>query len=174
MRSLPDRSINCLITEPPDPPSTLALGKPIAWAEFWDEAKRISKPPMVHALFAQPFAPDLPYSNRKALKYEVVWEAIAPGFWRKSTYNRIPHDLPKLSNWKPAQKPLDLTKWIISTYSKPGDLVLDPFLGSGTTAIACQELGRHFIGGDSNPEYVAIARERLAQSAPQLDLCLTS
>jgi DNA modification methylase len=43
----------------------------------------------------------------------------------------------------------------------PGDLVLDPFLGSGTTALAAGRLGRRFLGLELNPEYVEIARRRL-------------
>ena len=45
----------------------------------------------------------------------------------------------------------------------PGDLVLDPFSGSGTTAKAAKELGRRFLGLEINPEYCAIAEQRLAQ-----------
>jgi len=43
-----------------------------------------------------------------------------------------------------------------------GDLILDPFLGSGTTAVACKELGRRFIGIEIEPKYCAIAERRLA------------
>lgn len=47
----------------------------------------------------------------------------------------------------------------------PGGVVLDPFLGSGTTAVVAQRLGRHYIGIEPNPEYVAIARARLGQGS---------
>jgi site-specific DNA-methyltransferase (adenine-specific) len=63
----------------------------------------------------------------------------------------------------PAQFPLALAKDHISSWSNPGDLVLDPFSGSGTTAKAAKELGRRFIGFEINPEYCAIAERRLAQ-----------
>ena len=43
----------------------------------------------------------------------------------------------------------------------PGGVVLDPFLGSGTTALVARRLGRHYIGIEPNPEYVAIVRSRL-------------
>jgi hypothetical protein len=51
---------------------------------------------------------------------------------------------------------------LIERFSQPGDLVVDPFLGSGTTAAAAVKLGRRFIGADINPGAVAITQERLA------------
>jgi len=59
------------------------------------------------------------------------------------------------------QKPLKLWKELIEFSSKEGDLVLDPFMGGGTTAVACKELKRDFIGFDINEEYVNIATKRL-------------
>ncbi len=61
----------------------------------------------------------------------------------------------------PTQKPLSITTKIIKTHCREGGIVLDPFLGSGTTAVACKKLGRHYIGIEINPEYVKIANERL-------------
>ena len=61
----------------------------------------------------------------------------------------------------PTQKPLPLMMWCLEKYSKPGMTVLDPFLGSGTTAVACKKLGRNFIGIEKEPAYVAIAEKRL-------------
>jgi DNA modification methylase len=61
----------------------------------------------------------------------------------------------------PAPFPLELPARLIKLYSFPGDLVLDPFCGSGTTCLAARDLGRHFIGMDTNPDYVTLARERL-------------
>jgi site-specific DNA-methyltransferase (adenine-specific) len=53
----------------------------------------------------------------------------------------------------PTQKNLTVIKGIIAAYTKPGDLVLDPFMGSGTTAQACQELGRNYIGSEIDTDY---------------------
>jgi DNA modification methylase len=52
---------------------------------------------------------------------------------------------------------------LIRASTKPGDLVLDPFLGSGTTAVAAERTRRKWIGVESNPEYVKMACERLAR-----------
>ena len=60
-----------------------------------------------------------------------------------------------------AQKPLDMIKQIIKQFTKEGDLVLDFFLGSGTTALACKELGINFKGCESNLAFAEVARKRL-------------
>ena len=61
----------------------------------------------------------------------------------------------------PAVYPLALAVDQISSWSNPGDIVLDPFFGSGTTGVACQQLSRNFIGMEISPEYCEIARGRL-------------
>lgn len=61
----------------------------------------------------------------------------------------------------PTQKPISLLERIIKASSNPGMIVLDPFLGSGSTALACMNLGRKFIGIEKEPKFVQIANERL-------------
>ena len=63
----------------------------------------------------------------------------------------------------PTQKPLKIIERIIKTSSKEAMTVLDPFMGSGTTALACKQLNRKFIGFEISPEYCKIANERLKQ-----------
>jgi DNA modification methylase len=60
--------------------------------------------------------------------------------------------------------PVELPKWFIKLFTQPGDLVLDPFIGSGTTALAAIQLGRNYIGIDLNPEYVEISRKAVAET----------
>jgi site-specific DNA-methyltransferase (adenine-specific) len=69
----------------------------------------------------------------------------------------------------PAVFPFALARDHIATWSNPGDLVLDPFSGSGTTAKAAKELGRRFLGLEINPEYCAIAERRLSQQVLELE-----
>ena len=64
------------------------------------------------------------------------------------------------------QKPMDLLRRVILSSTKAGDIILDPFVGSGTTAAAARELGRNFIGIDREESYVAAARERVANITP--------
>ena len=69
----------------------------------------------------------------------------------------------------PAPFPFELARDHVATWSNPGDVVLDPFSGSGTTAKAAKALGRRFIGLEVNPEYCEIAEQRLAQHVLALD-----
>ena len=59
-------------------------------------------------------------------------------------------------------KPLSLFKYLINLTTKPNSIVLDPFIGSGTTAIACKELNRKFIGVETNKQYIDISTKRLS------------
>ncbi len=58
-------------------------------------------------------------------------------------------------------KPLQIITNIITNSSSEGNIVLDPFMGSGTTAVACKNLGRQFIGFEKNPKWHKIAEDRL-------------
>jgi site-specific DNA-methyltransferase (adenine-specific) len=64
----------------------------------------------------------------------------------------------------PATFPLWLARDHIMSWTNEGDLVMDPFVGSGTTGVACAELNRDFIGIDIEPKYVKLARERYART----------
>ncbi len=70
------------------------------------------------------------------------------------------------------QKPEALLHRIILAATKPGHLVLDPFLGSGTTAVVAKRLGRHYIGFEREARYAAMARKRIAKVRPPDDLDL--
>lgn len=65
-----------------------------------------------------------------------------------------------------ATMPITLASMCIRAGCKPGGVVLDPFTGAGTTALAALQQGRDFIGAELNPEYVAIARARIAEAQP--------
>lgn len=62
----------------------------------------------------------------------------------------------------PAPFPVELPRRLIELYTYQGDLVLDPFMGSGTTAVAAVETGRNYVGFDTEESYVELARERIA------------
>lgn len=63
----------------------------------------------------------------------------------------------------PAEKPVDLIKRLIRVSSKENDIILDPFLGSGTTAVAAKDLNRKYIGYEIDSEYFNITKERLEE-----------
>lgn len=69
----------------------------------------------------------------------------------------------KGKDWHPQAIPLKLTQTFVELLSNKGDLVLDPFMGSGTTAVACKQLNRRFIGFEISEEYCKIANKRLSQ-----------
>ena len=64
-------------------------------------------------------------------------------------------------NEHPTQKPVELIEYLIKTYTNEGDLVLDNCMGSGTTAIACINTNRNFIGFELNKDYYNICVERI-------------
>jgi site-specific DNA-methyltransferase (adenine-specific) len=86
-----------------------------------------------------------------------VWsQATAPGatVWEMTTTSSINH---------PAPFPVELPKRVIELYTRPGDVVLDPFMGSGSTAIAAVTSGRRYVGYELSPEYCALAEKRLLE-----------
>jgi len=97
---------------------------------------------------------------------ELIWTSfdrplrIFRYLWSGMLQENMKH---KEKRYHPTQKPLRLMEYLIENFSKEGDLVFDPFLGSGTTAVACKVLGRNFIGIEINSDYCKIAEKRLAQ-----------
>jgi DNA modification methylase len=91
-----------------------------------------------------------------------VWgQATEPGstVWEMLTETGVPH---------PTPFPVELPKRLIELYTRPGDVVLDPFMGSGSTAIAAVLSRRHYVGYELSPEYCELAEKRLA-SLNQVD-----
>jgi len=82
---------------------------------------------------------------------------------------KYPTNIVKISNASqrnklhPTQKPVSLFRYLIKTYTNEGELVLDNCIGSGTTAVACKQANRNFIGIELSQEYVDIANKRLQQ-----------
>lgn len=76
-------------------------------------------------------------------------------------------DIPSESATKighPAPFPVALPRRLIELFTYEGDLVLDPFMGAGTTAVAAMETGRHYVGFDTEPAYVELAENRIAEA----------
>ena len=58
-------------------------------------------------------------------------------------------------------KPVQLMIWLVQSFTNEGDLVIDPFMGSGTTAMVAKQNNRNYIGFELNPEYIKIAEKRI-------------
>ena len=86
-----------------------------------------------------------------------AWQYVSqPGesVWPMTTESGVDH---------PAPFPIELPSGRILIYTSPGDLVLDPFMGAGATAVAAVRTGRHFVGYEISEEYCALAQKRVAE-----------
>lgn len=70
----------------------------------------------------------------------------------------------------PTEKPIPLMRELLQDFTNPGDTILDPFMGSGTTGVACAKMGRRFIGIELDKKYFDIACERIARAYEQGDM----
>lgn len=119
----------------------------------------------------------VPY-NAHTKRYPVRVQAVSSQYgqgkrrdrWEPHPLGAKPRDvfeIPVLCNGTeektphPTQKPEELIRRFVEGTSNPGDLVLDPFGGSGTTAVVAERTGRRWLVGDADPRYVTVARKRL-------------
>jgi site-specific DNA-methyltransferase (adenine-specific) len=104
--------------------------------------------------------------DRHKFNYELMKEENGgkqmKNVWRFST----PADEEKRGGKHPTQKPVALIARCLRATTDPGDLVLDPFAGSGSTGVAALQLGRNFIGYEQNKTYAQLAARRLSEMAP--------
>jgi len=84
-----------------------------------------------------------------------------------SQFSRVCGTFKERTGWHPCQMPESLLKRIVAVSSNPGDCVLDPFCGSGTTAAAAYQLGRNYVAVEISQDYVENAEKRLAQLKKQ-------
>ena len=104
--------------------------------------------------------------------YEVAVWAVKKG--SKWTFNRLSdtYERPeivcsitprseKINGCHPTQKPIEVMEWLINRLANEGDLVLDPFMGSGSTGVACLNTNRKFIGIELDEKYFEIAKNRI-------------
>ena len=70
----------------------------------------------------------------------------------------------------PTQKPVALYRWLLNNYAKPGDKILDTHVGSGSSLVACHEMGFEYVGFEIDCEYYRKARERLDAIASQVSI----
>lgn len=85
-------------------------------------------------------------------KNSMIFNSRWHGFIRDSKEKKTGH---------PTQKALEVFKWCVNDFSTENDLILDPFMGSGTTAVACEQLNRRWIGIELEEEYCEMTKKRL-------------
>ena len=194
MRTMPDKSVDAVITDPPygigesgkKNKSRGQLAKPKDYGDYrWDN-DRIGKPPfdeifrvsVNQVIFGGNYYTDYLYPSPSW----IVWDKLNTGdfadcelAWtshkraiRKYAYmwNGMIKQMPE-ERYHPTQKPLSLMLWIIDNYTLPGSTILDPFMGSGTTGVACAKTGRNFIGIEIDPGYFEIAQRRIHDAEQQ-------
>ena len=177
MKKIPDGSIDLVLTDPPYGINIADWDKDIINI---DDIFRVSKNQMIFGgnhyklpcteswivWYKQPFLP-------QQAQAELIWTSFS--FKMRVFHYRYagncegyPNKLKvdyKKKSVHPTQKPLELIEYLVKTYTKQGDTILDPFMGSGTTGVACKNLNRNFIGIELDETYFNIAKERIyAQS----------
>jgi len=109
-------------------------------------------------------------TNPSPMNGQYIWlSGIEPAVYgkkRKATFNEhCKNTVLRYSSGRsklhPTQKNLDLFEYLINVSSNENDIILDPFLGSGTTAVACKKLNRRCVGIEINEEYIKIAQARI-------------
>jgi len=183
MRSMPDKSVDAVIT---DPPYGLGIAnnpfrQRFAKAEWDDqpatvdainEIRRVSRyqviwggnyfdlPPMQGFLI---WDKQQPYDFSSAM-CEQAWTSLSKPakIYRRSVLS--------YDKEHPTQKPVGLMEWCIRYLPDDALTILDPFMGSGTTGVACVQTGRNFIGIEIDPTYYAIAEWRIKEARQQMRL----
>ena len=184
MKHIPDGAVDLVLTDPPygigadkkkahssirDNPKweRTTWDKERPSREYFNEILRIGKKVAIWG--GNYFTDYLPVSSGW-----VVWSkpqadtgfSLADGelCWTTEEFSlRIKKYSRRDGNSHPTQKPISLMEYCIDKFTQPNDLILDPFLGSGTTAVACKQLGRRFIGIEISKDYCKIAEDRLRQ-----------
>ena len=185
MKEIPDGSVDCVITDPP-----YGIGKMNTTGftrtrgdfgkylfdkkvkkEYFDEIFRVSKNQVIFG--AQYYLDYLPptkemwvWDKKTGKNYfadgELIWTSY------NGTLRIFPHQWcgcfkeseRGIKSVHPTQKPIKVMEWCLRK-TKNNDTVLDPFMGSGTTGVACANLSRNFIGIELDPTYFEIAKERI-------------
>lgn len=191
LRKMSDKSIDLILTDPPygigEAAGKNASRNQLAratdygnldWddappsAEYFSEMIRVSKNQIIFGgnYFAHLLPPSSCWivwdkdNSGDFADCELAWTSF-PSAVRKVKYRwngMLQEDMKnKEKRFHPTQKPLHVIRWIIEKYSEPGMTICDPFLGSGTTAVACLETGRRCVGIERETDYCTIAQARL-------------
>ena len=192
MRSMPDKSVDAVITDPP-----YGIDYVLNWQknnkyDRFAEMKQDFEPAQfldydtVLLFGANHYSEKLPngcwlcWDKRKGGASDKVFGSVFELAWYKSINTnaktkmiRVAHggylnaDGHGVKREHPTQKPISLMVRILEFLTNQNDTILDPFMGSGTTGVACVQTGRNFIGIEIDPTYFAIAEKRIAEAQKQ-------
>jgi len=108
--------------------------------------------------------------TRSKISFGNWFPVLACGDWKwEARPNYLPFNIDareKIDH--PSPKPAAAMIRLVEKYTQEGDLILDPFMGSGTTGVACVQTGRKFIGIEIDPNYFEIARKRISEAQLQI------
>ena len=197
MRSMPDKSVDAVITDPP-----YGIGwagsnaSTLSWNPIANDDGNLDITPILNmdclviSFGANCYPEKLPHRGRwicwdkrvvenadrmLGSPFELAWTNKTSGFdkiYRVMHGGVVNADGHNQRRVHPTQKPVTLMKRILLDYTHEGDTILDPFMGSGTTGVACVQTGRNFIGIEIDPDYFAIAERRIKEAQLQLRLPL--
>ncbi len=197
--TLADKSVDLVLTDPPyglEWKSTELFGKKcpqtkhlkdiqqwdlIPDKECFDEIKRVGKEQIIwggnylaHLLgqWKSPLLWDKQTGNNGYADGELAWTSFSTGtlrIFRHQWCGAFKDSERGIQSQHPTQKPIALFQWCLNNYSDPHNLILDPFAGSGTTAIACIRLNRKYILIEKEEKYCEIAARRIDAELEQTD-----
>lgn len=143
------------------------------WRDAVEAAGLKYKTPMI---WVKPDAMPKFNGQGPALGHENIvsaWCGTGPAKWngggRRGVFTALTND-PGREGTHPTEKPLPLMRELVSLFTGEGDVVLDPFMGSGTTGVACAKTGRRFIGCEIDPTFFEVACRRIRQAYAQPDM----
>ena len=112
------------------------------------------------------------YLRREYEDLRREYEDIRPTFNNPGKVSSVWQFPPAKPNGHPTPKPVELIRRIVETTTNPGDVILEPFAGSGTTGVACIRTHRKYILIEKDPKYVAIIERRIKQTQPPLPMTM--
>jgi len=186
MKSLPDNAFDLAIVDPPygidvtsmnmggrktiKPDKTKSWDNAIPNQDYFDELNRVSKNQIIWGGNYFPLPPTRCWLmwdkgesmyGRDFAEAEMAWTNFDKVV---RLYKQNPNQLDRIH---PTQKPIKLYEWLLTNYAKQGDKILDTHLGSGSHAIACNNLGFELVGCELDGDYFKASCERIAKEAQQ-------
>jgi site-specific DNA-methyltransferase (adenine-specific) len=186
MKSLPDNAFDLAIVDPPygidvtsmnmggrktiRPDKTKSWDNAIPNQDYFDELNRVSKNQIIWGGNYFPLPPTRCWLmwdkgesmyGRDFAEAEMAWTNFDKVV---RLYKQNPNQLDRIH---PTQKPVKLYEWLLTNYAKQGDKILDTHLGSGSHAIACNNLGFELVGLELDSDYFKASCERVAKEAQQ-------